>query len=58
VDEDFFLSSFSFLPPVTQASEHTNEQKEEKKMAHSRWPTSSAYREKCNLIIVVQTMTD
>jgi hypothetical protein len=31
VDENFFLSSFSFLPPITQASEHTNEQKEEKK---------------------------
>jgi hypothetical protein len=50
VDEYFFLS----LLPLMQASEHTNEQKEEKKkMQHSRWPTRSAYREKCNLIIVV-----
>jgi hypothetical protein len=27
-------------------------------MQHSRWPTRCAYREKCNLIIIVQPTTD
>jgi hypothetical protein len=51
VEENFF---FSLLLPVTQASEHTNEQKEEKK----KWRIlvgrlEARIGEKCNLIIVV-----